>query len=134
MGLHTWFHKDKKIYDEIEELYNELDKHENYEIYLDDIELLQLNTKIDKLEDINKANYHDCFRTSKREVGNDEYTLDKIYSKYQCEKWLDDNKDSVYFSSTIFDTPEQIEKYTKYGLEQIDKFWYEYPDGVIDFG
>ena len=131
MGLHTWFYKNKELYSEYRALWERLDKHENYEIYLDDMELLQINHRIDEISDLNDAAYHDAFRTSKREKEltlnlksgvveriNGEYTLDVIFSKKECDKWLIDNAEMVYSIST----------------EYLDKFWNEFPNGVIDFG
>jgi len=122
MGLHSWFYKNNKLYNEREELYNKLNKHENEEIYLDDIEQLQINSRIGEINILNNAGYHDCFRTSKKEKDG-EYTLDKIYSKKDCDKWIDINISTIYFVDC-----------QKSGLEQLNKFWDEYPDGVIDFG
>lgn len=116
MGQHTWFCKSSALYKERSELYEKLGQHENFEIYLDDIEVLQIETKIDEIEKLNETDFHDCFRTSKREL-NGQYTQDVIYSKQECDKWIEDNKDTIY----------SMDK------DYINKFWNEYPDGVIYF-
>lgn len=117
MGLHTWFHKDRKLYDEEVNLYRKIDLHESGEDFLDDLDLLIINNRIDEIFKTNGAKYHDCFRTSKR---NDDgsYIDDVIYSKEECDKWLEENKDKIYYLDRI----------------NLDKFWDEFPDGVIDFG
>ena len=58
MGQHTWFLKSKELYLKQNELYEKLDKFENGEIYLDDLELLQLNTEIDEIGEQNDTDYH----------------------------------------------------------------------------
>lgn len=74
MGQHTWFLKNKELYLKQNELYEKLDKFENGEIYLDGLELLQLNTEIDEIDEQNDAGYHDLFRTGKRNE-NGTYTI-----------------------------------------------------------
>ncbi len=134
MGLHTRFYKDKVLYEEYKELYDKLDKCENFETYLDDIEIFQIDQRISEIETLNKTEYHDLFRTSKREVSNGEYTLDVIYSKIECFKWLEDNKDLVSFKNTIFDSDEEEKKLKYNSYKRLKEFWEKYPDGVIDFG
>ena len=117
MGQHTWFYKNKELYLKEQEIYSKLDKYEDGEIFLDDLDLLALNSEADKINDKNDAGYHDLFRTWKRDE-NGYYTEDKIFSKQECDKWLEDNKDVVGDVNT----------------ESLNKFWEEYPNGVIDFG
>jgi hypothetical protein len=117
MGLHTWFYRDKNIYKESKDLQNKLDQFDNYEIYLDDMEVLQLNHRLDELDKLNDSNFHDCFRTTKREE-NGEYTYDVIYSKSDCDKWLKDNKNTIYSMNE----------------KRLNDFWNKFPDGCIDFG
>ncbi len=82
------------------------------------MEIFQIETRIDEISLLNDADYHDVFRTSKRELNNGEYTLDVIYSKQKCDKWLEDNNQTVYYMNK----------------EYLEKFWKEFPNGVIDFG
>ena len=83
MGQHTWFLKSKELYLKQNELYEKLDKFENDEIYLDDLELLQINTEINEIDEQNDAEYHDLFRTSKRNEDGT-YIDDVISSKKEC--------------------------------------------------
>lgn len=117
MGLHTWFHKDRKLYEEIQQLAFKETQFEDGEIWLDELDLLNLENLLDELEAKNKTNYHDCFRTTKREP-NGEYCLDVIYSKKECADWLLKNKEFIY----------------NVNEERINDFWDEFPNGVIDFG
>ncbi len=117
MGLHTWFYKNADLYDEQVELYKKIDIHETGLIWLDDMDMFQINSRIDEIDKLNDAKCSDLFRTTKREPDG-EYTLDVIRSKKECDKWLLDNADTVY------------------GLNKssLDKFWDNYPNGVINFG
>ena len=133
MGLHTWFYKDRILYDEEQSLHDKLEQHDNNEIWLDDLELLQINHRIDEIDELNNAGYNDLFRTFKREA-DDSYTLDVIYSSKECKQWLIDNDKFIYFSHTIHDTPEQIAENKEKALIRLAEFWDKYPDGVIDFG
>lgn len=117
MGLHTWFYKNNKLYKENEKLYNDLDKHEKDEIYLDEFEVRQIQLRIDEIDEKNDVEFHDCFRTNKREQDNS-YTTDIIYSENECNKWLIDNSDLIYYMNK----------------DSLNEFWNKYPDGVIDFG
>ena len=116
MGLHTWFYKDKQLFEQTQLLYEQCEKHAHNEIYLDDMELRQINHEIDMLCEQNDAGYHDIFRTTKRN-SDQTYTSDIIYSKKECDDWLEDN------SSTIYNMYKDL----------LYKFWSEYPDGVIEF-
>ena len=120
MGLHTWFYKNKSLYLECENLYKKLDEHEDEygNSSLEEYELLAIDNRINEINAINDADYHDCFRTGKREPGTREYTLDVIYSKEECDKWIADNTETIYYMNK----------------EALDEFWGEHPDGVIDFG
>lgn len=119
MGMHTWFYKDKTLYNEAKKIYQDyLDKFENDEIYLDDLEVLQLNTRLNEIDKLNDTEFHDVFRTNKREQNNGEYSLDVIYSKEECNKWLTENKELVH----------------NLNKDHLDEFWNKYPNGVIDFG
>lgn len=122
MGLHTWFYKDRVLYDEAKELYNKLDKADEGEIYLDELESIQIYSRLDEIEKLNDADFHDCFRTNKRNEDGT-YTDDVIYSKEECDKWLQDN--------VTYHFPEN---YKEKGLQLLNEFWKKYPNGVIDFG
>jgi len=117
MGQHTWFYRDKKIYDECASMHDTLDKVETGELLMPDNEYQEMNAKVEELSDTNKTDYHDLFRTWKREPSG-EYTHDVIYSKEQCMSWLKENYDNV----------------GKVNINMLNKFWEEFPDGVIDFG
>ena len=119
MGQHTWFYKDRKLYEEQQEIYDKLNAHEEGEIWLESEELLQLNHREDEIYRLNEAEYHDLFRTSKRDPDGC-YTTDFITSQKDCKKWLEDNKDLISIED--------------WGYKLLDKFWNKYPNGVIDFG
>jgi hypothetical protein len=117
MGLHTWCYKSRELYDEQNSLYKKLERHESGEEFLDDLELLQVETRSAEIYELNETDYHDVFRTNKREFDG-QYTYDVIYSKEECDKWLKDNSHLV----------------SNLSKEYLEKFWNEYPDGAIDFG
>ena len=117
MGQHTWCYKNRELYDEEQSLYKALDAHESGERYLDELEIISINSNIDDINELNETDYHDIFRTHKRNIDGT-YTDDVIYSKEECDKWLEENKELT----------SSLDK------ELVDLFWKEYPKGVIDFG
>jgi hypothetical protein len=133
MGQHTWFLKDKELYLQQNELYKKLDSFENDEIYLDDLELYQLNSEIDQIDKENEADYHDLFRTSKRNVDGT-YTDDVIFSSKECFEWIDKPENLVSFKNTMFETDEQERVNRQYSINKLNEFWDKYPNGVIYFG
>lgn len=114
MGQHTWFNKSKELYLKSQEIYKKVDDAENGIIYLDNLELLQLISELDKIYEENDTEYHDLFRTNKRNEDGT-YTDDVIFSKEECDKWIKDNNIIVTYP------------------DELSKFWEEYPDGVIYF-
>lgn len=119
MGLHTWHFKNAEDYGKMVALYNKIDRADNDIEYLDEADYRRINSEADKLHDSNEADYHDTFRTSKRQPDGS-YTEDVIRSREQCFKWLEDNKDKVF-------KDENTDKL-------LNKFWDEYPNGIISFG
>lgn len=117
MGQHTWFYKNRKLYDEERSLYKVLDDHDNGENYIDELELISINNDIDDIDELNETEYHDIFRTNKRNADGT-YVDDVIYSKEECDKWLKDNEGLV----------------SSLNEELLNSFWEEFPNGVIDFG
>lgn len=132
MGQHTWFGKSLKLYNEETELYKKLDAHETGDIYLDEMEIYQIQYRLNEIHDENETDYHDIFRTNKRNEDKT-YTDDIITSKEECDKWLEENKAFVYFSDTVFDTEEQIKEKKIHKLKWLNEFWDKYPNGVIYF-
>ncbi len=120
MGQHTWFVKDRAVYDALDKLYEIEDKYDNGEIQLSYVELVDLQHQQDKLYKINDAGYHDLFRTSKR-MDDGVYIDDVIYSEQECDKWLSDN------AGTIYNYDEEDE-------QLLNEFWRRFPNGVIYFG
>ena len=120
MGQHTWFKKDKSTFDKINLLYERLDKFDNSEIYLDDLEILQINHEIDELSEQNETDYHDIFRTRLRNSDNT-YT-DKTLCSYKETIEFIENKNNLVYSIQ--------DNY----LKQLKEFWDSYPNGVIYFG
>ncbi len=133
MGQHTWFLKSRELYWKQKELYEKLDKFENNEIYLDDLELLKINTEIDEIDENNDAEYHNLFRTAKRNEDNT-YTDDLIFSRKECFEWINKSENFVSFKNTVFDTDEQEKINREYSIKKLNEFWDKYPDGVIEFG
>jgi len=133
MGQHTWFLKSKELYLKQNTLYEKLDLFENNKIYLDDIELIQLNHEIDEIDELNNTEYHDLFRTSKRNKDGT-YTDDVIFSKKECFEWLDKPENLISFKYTIFETDEQEKLNREFSIDKLNEFWNKYPDGVIYFG
>lgn len=117
MGLHTWFYSNGDLHKKQAALYKKLDDHEDDIKYLEEYELRQIEYEVDAIDDKIRVGYHDCFRTSKREE-NGEYCLDVIYSREECDKWINDNIETIY----------ELNK------DYLLRFWVEFPDGAIDFG
>lgn len=117
MGMHTIFHKDKGLFEEQQEIYRKIDNHEIIDIENEELKFLFIrDSEIDILNSADE--YRDAFRTSKRELDG-QYTLDIITSKKECFQWLEDNAKF----NTIFEYSEEL----------LNKFWKEYPKGVINF-
>ena len=133
MGQHTWFLKDKELYLKQNNLYEKLDLFENDEIYLDDLEVLQLTTEIDEIDKENDAEYYDLFRTSKRNEDNT-YTDDVIFSRKECFEWINKLENLVSFKNTVFETDETEKINREYSIKKLNEFWDKYPNGVIYFG
>lgn len=127
MGLHTWFVKSKAAYLEQEELYEKLDNDYTGEFSYD------LNVEINRIEKGNNAEYHDLFRTSKRNEDGT-YTSDILSSLSETLVYILNPENNVSFKHTVFDTQLQELKYQEEALEKLQEFWEKYPDGLIYFG
>jgi hypothetical protein len=119
MAQHTWFLKSKDLYLKQNELFEKLDKFETNDIYLSDLELLQIETEIDEIDEQNDAEYHDLFRTNKRNKDNT-YIDEVIFSRRECFEWINN--------------PENLVEKFEYTIDALNEFWDKYPDGVIYFG
>jgi len=64
-------------------------------------------------------------------IGN--YPEDKLFSLDETLKFIEDNKDKVYFTSTIFDKRD-VDLLKQEAIIKLESFWNEYPDGMINFG
>lgn len=118
MGQHTQCYKSKTRYDELQSMYDTLNKVDSWVVYMDPADKYALEASIDRLYHESKDDkYWDVFRTNKRNPDGT-YTDDIIHGKDECDKWLVDNKDLVYSMDR----------------DRLNKFWDEYPDGVITFG
>jgi hypothetical protein len=133
MGQHTWFLKSKDLYLKEEELNRKLELFENDEIYLNDMEVYQLNKEIDYIEESNDSEYHDIFRTNKRNE-NKTYIKDVIFSREECFEWIKNPENCVSFKNSVFDTDEQENINRECAFKDLNEFWDKYPDGVIYFG
>jgi len=69
---------------------------------------------------------HDIFR-----IG--EYPEDKLFSLDETLKYLEDHSDKIHYASTIFEKKSEVVLKRK-AIEELKKFWEEYPDGMIEFG
>ena len=118
MGQHTWFLKSKDLYFKSEALNEKLDELEEKDLS----EFFRVEEEMSKIYAQNSAPYHDIFRTGKRN-SDDTYTDDIIFSREECFEWINNPDNHVSFD-------EDNEWVTK----QLNKFWDEYPDGVIYFG
>lgn len=127
MGLHTWFVKSKAAYLEQEELYERLENDYTGEFSYD------LNVEIDKIEKENETEYHDLFRTGKRNLDGT-YTSDTLSSLSETLEWISAPENHVTFRCTVFDTQLQELKYQEEALEKLQEFWEKYPEGLIYFG
>lgn len=132
MGQHTWFAKKLQLYLKETELLNKLDSFENDEIYLDDIELYQINHEIDELNKKNNTEYHNLFRTAKRNPDGT-YCDEIIISRKECFDWIKKLENKVYYTSTKFQTKDEEEIRKKRAIEKLKEFWNKYPNGVIYF-
>lgn len=111
MGQHTWFYKDKAFNESIEELSDILsDKYpENHSVF----------DLIDKIDDFNEAEYHNLFRTSKR--NEDGSHLDMVInSREECFEWINNPDNMVWYCSD-----EDLCRV------QLNEFWDKYPNGYI---
>ena len=133
MGQHTWFYKDQELRAKEVELWKKLDQHDDGTIWLDDMEIYQINHEIDEIVKSNGAEFHDLFRTGKRNEDGT-YTDDVILSKEQCDKWLKDNSDTVSFRHVYWETEEVEAQHRAAALKSLNEFWEKYPKGCIDFG
>jgi hypothetical protein len=115
MGQHTWFLKNKDLFLKQNELYEKLNSFENFEIDLDDIEVLQIDYQIEQLENENEAEgYHDLFRTSRKSEDV------VIFSRKECFEWINNPENLVVIHSDA--------------RKKLHEFWDKYPNGVIHFG
>jgi|JI10StandDraft_1071094.scaffolds.fasta_scaffold2418133_1 hypothetical protein len=115
MGMHTWFYKDKELYHKYIDFCIKYDLMENDSSASLD-ELKELDEKIESMYDESKTEYHDLFRTTKREQDGT-YIEDIIESKQECNNWIEENKQTIY------------------NLNQslLNEFWDKYPNGLICF-
>lgn len=119
MGQHTWFEKDQKKYDEVMEIYERIDAHEEGITWEENID--GLHAQAETIHEENDTNYHDVFRTNKRNEDGS-YTEDEIRSRKECAEWLKNNPYYHYYEDD------------KEMWKTLDKFWKENPNGLIYFG
>lgn len=117
MGQHTWFVTDKDLYNESVSLYKEIDDSNEGITYLDEYEIRIREERIDEIEKSIHCDFHDCFRTHKRNEDKT-YIDDVITSRKNCIKWLEDNSEFV----------------TNMDKDYLMAFWDKYPNGAIYFG
>lgn len=134
MGQHTWFVKEKDLFLRQREIYATLDSDDS--AILETSEIRKLERECDKIEEKIDATdeFHDLFRTWKRDPYDGTYTDDFIASKEECFRWLEDNKDVVGYKHVFDDTPEREEELRLYAIDRLNEFWEKYPNGVIYFG
>lgn len=127
MGLHTWFVKSKATYLELEELYEKLENDYTGEFSYG------LQFDINVLEKENETEYHDLFRTNKRNP-NGTYTSDTLSSLAETLEWIVNPENPVSFKNTVFDADEQEAEYRENAIIKLKEFWEKYPEGLIYFG
>lgn len=132
MGQHTWFVKSKELYDKQMELYEKLDLADNFEIYLDDLDRLNIESEIERIDDENDADFHDVFRTNKRQ-SDGSYIEEVISSRSECFEWINDPNNKVSFKNTYDETDEKERLNKMLAIEQLNQFWDKYPNGLIYF-
>lgn len=137
MGQHTWFVKDKNKLFHISALNGKLIANANGDglngCYLDDIDIRQISFEIETLSNENKTEFHDVFRTTKK--NNDGTYLDDIItSRKECLEWIENNIDSIYFNGYNNYNVAEKHKMFKQIAEKINQFWDKYNDGAIHFG
>ena len=108
MGLHTWFYKDIKIYEQI----NELNQKKSFS------NLSEIENKIWRLKKINETEFHDCFRISCYRADGKSINSIILKSKDECVKFIIRNKKHI----------------TYFNADYVAKFWDKYPYGYIKFG
>jgi hypothetical protein len=133
MGIHTWFLKSKELHLKYNALCDKLDAAERCDIYLEHDDFIKLEQESEALRQANKTDYHDVFRTNKRN-SDGTYTDDVISSREECFEWIEKPENHVHFKHTMFDTDEQEQENKKKAIRQLNQFWDEYPDGIIYFG
>jgi hypothetical protein len=133
MGQHTWFAKDRQLYEEMTEMYQKLNDFEDGLNDLDDYEISKLESKIESIYDSINTDYHDLFRTNKRD-SDGEYISDTITSREDCFEWINNPDNLVSFRNTIFDSDEQEMINREKSIEKLNEFWDKYPNGLIYFG
>lgn len=122
MGQHTWFYKDKELREKQIELFEKyLDNFDSNETMLSPSEIDKIYFELAEVSLENKTEYHNIFRTSKRKEDNT-YIDDVIQSKEECDRWLEENRDTITWEDEIKD------------YKLLNEFWDKYPNGVIDFG
>ena len=102
MGQHTWFLKNKTDFFREKQISDLLEKHEVQEIHVDNY--LELDSEFWNLHDSNKTEYHDIFRTNKRNTDNS-YIEVELFSYDETVKWIEENEETIYHS---FDSKELI--------------------------
>ncbi len=122
MGQHTWFYKDKELREKQIELFEKyLDNFDSNETMLSPSEIDKIYFELAEVSLENETEYHNIFRTSKRKEDNT-YIDDVIQSKEECDRWLEENRDTITWEDEVKD------------YKLLNEFWDKYPNGVIDFG
>lgn len=107
MGQHTWCYKSKQIQKEMDEIYDEYEK-------TSDSSILE---KYDELFDSNESEFHDIFRTWKKQE-DDTYLEIQLNSREETLRWIDENMEFIDYLN----------------IDKVNEFWDKYPDGFIEFG
>lgn len=143
MGQHTWFYKDIEVYHKVSKIYQELENYEREKDYGNSEfpELEQLENELNDLIDSNDAEYHDLFRTNKR---NDDKTYYDgiITSREECFEFIENPNNHCSFANTYDYNEMQVthnvlirqDFHKKHTYKLLNEFWDKYPNGVIDFG
>jgi hypothetical protein len=113
MGQHTFFYKDREKCKEMLHLHRTIEQAEKNLITLTEDDICKIENRLSELED-NESEFCDAFRTNKRNADGT-YFEHYIFSKEECIKWIEENKDSIWY----------------FDKEYFNQFWEKYPYGAV---
>ena len=97
-----------------ERLYQMLVDNKNGTLELDDMDLFLIEEQLSNLEDANMTPYYNIFQSM-----SDDLRDKVITSREECNAWIRENAEIIQWVGSV---------------EELNKFWDEYPNGYILFG